>query len=647
MYGRKSTIPGKLPHNRTSKALQSFRQLLESASSQNSSRESIHSSTPRTTITSKRPHSTFTSPAVSAAFEQSSNASSLSPSPSPSPPAVQTRAVKQANNESKRARVGVEVKGRQPLAFHNTTSVHPEVRRDTGVTTAASKKGKNALRPITRKIPANGIPLPAEGRVPLHQALGKVISNARRLQGFGGSWPLKGKEIRLDRPDEDEYPEETTEIIEDYTIQPDASSSSPAPEVQEPDETVNSTPGPTRLPDVAYDTVGNADPNSWGEPAPSLPRLQNETSHEAGISIAQELNHVDQSTAYFQEFTTGGNSHTPDRLGDPSRGPPRSTDLPAPSSSPSSTAGGRILPRTLFPGEDVYAPGIVAFPTPPSAQQRIHQSDIPEISVTLPTGSAWSPEHGSTVERSVGQDADVDSVSSKTPTKKSQSNVVAVDMFLCLAFGDQNVSSEGRYYKHVLPSRCIPRFRALSKPIPESPIAKVLVSQNSLSEGGLFENGYLGPGRRGFWEIPLIGPSLSLENCSQGIILGLATSVPYISTRTGMVVWTLQRLRYLLDRMQDLAKLGKFGVVTISTAGDRGSHSLEVNCQSSMALMMRTVFSELACFVDADGNETCEAASAARNQGDHGTYGYKWLSADSGIGLVWWDEIERTPVLIA
>lgn len=253
--------------------------------------------------------------------------------------------------------------------------------------------------------------------------------------------------------------------------------------------------------------------------------------------------------------------------------------------------------------------------------------------------------------QAVTDDNDGSPVVAGQPQIGTLAKEVVMVQFLTLALGIDAAASSPQYNsRHLLPSRCIPAFRTLSKPIPASPISESIVADASLHDGGVFGSGYLGRGRRGFWHIPLDTKQPLHPRASGGVVLGLSRTLPTIDlsiVHPPVVVWTLQRVRYLLARVRDLARLGKFGVVTIATSGDGGARGIQVSCQASMALMLRTVFGELRCPVDADGNEVCDVSQDSGDGASHSQQGSNWLSAENGVRLVWWDEIERRPVLIS
>lgn len=653
VYGRKSTAPRSqfVPRRR----LEAFRQLLESTPFRESSRDSIHSSTPR--AKSKRLLAQVDSPAVLAACEQTSEASSLSPSPSP--PTVQSRA-KLVHHEIKRVKLDNEIRGRQPLRLQATTSVMPQHVAKTGSTVSlAVKKGKTALRPITRKIPAKGIPL-ANPKPPTHKALDKVFSHARRLQAFGGSWPLRGKEAASEKIAEGAEVGDTTEIIEDYTIQVDASSSPPVHLGQQGAEAITSFQhfSRTSIPSRTMDQLRTDSGNVLEQPnlTPFLNmNIENENSPQQGLQDTTGVPAA-EATVFFQHDATLQPldlSGLPSGPHAPSSGPPRSTNLPIPPSPPTPQGNAFPLLRAATRnGEAHSALGESTLLSPPCAQTRVYQRNVPEISVTLPT----SPTGSSHPVRPIFSGSPINNGQTEisvnnTPAALGQKQKnVSIILFLSMAFGFRDVSLiSGQHVRHILPSRCLPRFCILSKPIIPSPVAEALVSDGSFFEGGIFGGGYLGAGRRGFWMLPLTGKQTSSQNYSVGLVLGLRETFPEakLEVRPSPVVWTLQRLRYLLARVQDLARLGKFGVVTISTAGVEGAESIEISCQSSMALMMRTILSELACPLDKDGYEVSEVLEGNDIGSDHSMGGSKWLNVESGVRLLWWDEIDRHPILVA
>lgn len=144
---------------------------------------------------------------------------------------------------------------------------------------------------------------------------------------------------------------------------------------------------------------------------------------------------------------------------------------------------------------------------------------------------------------------------------------------------------------------------------------------------------------------------MSEHAASIGVTLGLAKEPSdIVAHSSGTIFWTLPRVRCLLTRLQDIASLGRFGVVTICTnalSSDDGRISLAVSCQSSMALMLRTIFDEIACPLDGNGNEMALNADATKEIASEKRLGERWLDSRTGVSLTWWDEIERLPILAA
>lgn len=560
--------------------------------------------------------------------------------------------VKLVHHEIKRVKLDHEVKGRQPLRLQATTSAIPRQGQDRH--SAALKKSKLTLRPITRKIPANGIPL--ETRVPLHKAMDRVFSHARTLQGFGGSWPLKGREDVVGHITEGEMGGDTTEIIEDYTIQLGASSSSPVRPALQGVEAINLARH-TRTTLVHSKTTNNIAASSAlaidGLDSVHCMRPEEDYQLDNGVGLVQSPSLLD-AMPFFQSHAALNPATTldaPARANDSCAAPLRSTNLLEPPSPPNVADDTASLPLPILQLNEIEKDGgDSSLLSPPCAQTRVYQREVPEISVTLPTsptGSSHPARASMPAPLPTAKTKDTPTATTTIPSEQ-EGNAITIDEFLSLAFGPHNGPSTGGYLRHMLPSRCVPRFRTLSSAIPSRPIAQVFVADETLHGGGIFRGGYLGPGRRGFWDLPLTikQPPSQLHKASQGIILGLKNCSVEVDLRPSPIVWTLQRLRYFLARLQALARLGKFGVLTVSTTGLGGAESIQVSCQASMALMMRTVFNELACPLDKEGNEVCEPSEGTNFPG-RSRLGDKWLSAKAGIRLAWWDEIERCPVLFS
>lgn len=589
------------------------------------------------------------SPATSSALEHSSDASpTSSPSPSPSPPTVSSRRPA-VNQETRPEKMPTELRGRQPLRLQAVTSaVAAEPTKYSKL--PLQGKPKPALRPITRKIPVKGIP--AEKAVPVHKSLGSVISHARRLQSLGGSWPLKRQRVGVsDVTDEDAaevLPEEVTEIIEDYTIQAQDISSASTTNKGEDNDTLSPVPQDTFVlpaalaqlepvqdpatmlmkdvpPDIAAGPTHDSPhvPTSAGRALPLfVSPTPPEYVPEGGVSIAYKA----------------AEAH-PVSVADVLQ----STNLQRPPSPPTPLS----KPRQRSPSQMEVDPGLRENPDASYANNADVSYPIPDISVTLATSPLRTQSQGTQRLAAVGSVKQQGHLRSK----KSNTSSIPLSTFLSLAFDSGGDQFDRAYFRQILPTRCIPKFRTLSKPISPSPIRALFVPEERLHRGGMFGDGYLGPGRRGFWELPLQGKCISEHATSRGVILGLAEEPSVTAAHSsGTVFWTLPRLRCLLGRLQDIASLGRFGVVTICTTAmpsDDARISLEISCQSSMARMLRTFLDEIACPLDGDEDEVALDADTAKEVAVEKRLGERWLDSRSGVSLVWWDEIERLPILAA
>ena len=213
-----------------------------------------------------------------------------------------------------------------------------------------------------------------------------------------------------------------------------------------------------------------------------------------------------------------------------------------------------------------------------------------------------------------------------------------------------------------------PSFRRLSKPVAPADPLKTFAS---LASGQCLTNGYLAPDRRGWWALPLeishsdmaAGHAADVRP-SQGCVLGLdggldslgayERALPPSAGRT--IIWTIPRLRLLFRQIHALIRTRKWGYVDVYlsrrspqahqhlSAGHSCAH-VRIACQASLALMLRTILGEMACKLDAAGDETEEPAFAGMPPE---TVGEMWLGRETaGVQLVWWDERERRPILLA
>ena len=260
----------------------------------------------------------------------------------------------------------------------------------------------------------------------------------------------------------------------------------------------------------------------------------------------------------------------------------------------------------------------------------------------------------------------------------SDSPVVSLDAFLTLAFmkaietlnekgepleiavsagttqavqKSSSMEDFGKLYmaRPVLP-KTIP-FRTFALLLPTSPIKDFYVPREALSAGGIFGNGYLGPGRRGCWMLPLQGNAKETDKASPAVLLGLTGEMPE-PVGTGSIIWTLARLCVLIQQIRKMGELGKWGVLDIHPAPAPSSsesaclpYFIKISCQASMALMLRSVLSDFACKLDEQGDEmNCLAEDVDRREGISGV---RWLDENAGIRLHWWDEYERRVILVA
>ena len=223
----------------------------------------------------------------------------------------------------------------------------------------------------------------------------------------------------------------------------------------------------------------------------------------------------------------------------------------------------------------------------------------------------------------------------------------------------QNIGMIYHLERPVIPKH-IP-FQTFTLNIPSSQIRHLYVSEEALYAGGLFGKGYLGPGRRGFWTLPLskAGNTKETEQAGTSIVLGLSDDIPR-SVKEGTIIWTLARLRVLIRQIRKMSQLSKWGMLDVfaapclRTQEDREnqdptwsqSYCIKITCQASMSLMLRSVISEFACKLNEQGDECDDFAEEVDRINRRA--GTKWLSTDKpGINLTWWDEIERREVLVA
>lgn len=210
-------------------------------------------------------------------------------------------------------------------------------------------------------------------------------------------------------------------------------------------------------------------------------------------------------------------------------------------------------------------------------------------------------------------------------------------------------------------------FRRLNAPIPPCAIAHVYVTPVSLEQGGLFGEGYLGAGRRGFWALPLSVPARSAETNdarpSSGVVSGaspidIKDSEVHHNTHAQDIIWTVERVKLLHKQIKQIADLGKLGFLDVYVATDgkrRFDHAeIRVASASTSALPVRTLLGEWACKLVKFQSQGAQGISlqeldelASQDDAKNGMEGPRWLSAASGIRLVWWDEMDRRRILLA
>lgn len=183
-------------------------------------------------------------------------------------------------------------------------------------------------------------------------------------------------------------------------------------------------------------------------------------------------------------------------------------------------------------------------------------------------------------------------------------------------------------------------FRSLSRHIEPAEIIELLAHGES---NGVDQ--YMVPGRRGWWVLPLQSPQTfkSASQTSTAIVLGLGGDLAPV--KHGTIVWTLPRVQLLFKQIAAMSATRKWGMLDILPvpAGTR-SANLHITCPAHLGLQLRTVLSEMACKLDREGEELSEPARADMPASQ---IGKMWLGAGSGVNLEWWDETDRTAVLIA
>ena len=94
--------------------------------------------------------------------------------------------------------------------------------------------------------------------------------------------------------------------------------------------------------------------------------------------------------------------------------------------------------------------------------------------------------------------------------------------------------------------------------------------------------------------------------------------------------------------MASTRKWGMLDIFPIVTSSE--AMNIHITCPAHLALRLRTVLSEMACKLDEEGDEIDEPAGIELREEQ---IGKMWLGVEAGVRLVWWDEMERVPVLLA
>jgi hypothetical protein len=560
------------------------------------------------------------------------------------------------------------LKGRQPLQLGAVSACPTSKARHRSEHLAdkviPAKKAKARLQPVTREIPSNGIPITAAGPALLMKAHNKVISNSRKLHALGGSWPLKradGKSAPANELQVEENPNTTanasTEMIEDYTVIIEDESTFAANHLEHEGITSFSrkqaqAQTPTSSSSVRRSNRLHARSTSFSaSPVQNLqPAARRYASPAVGFNTSLQNASSPRDPLANNFFGQGPVSSSLDALEAfkrPSSVTMDTPDLPRSTNLPD-LPDHDLLPDMTIPADNVQSNSTGSVSrirtrslfAPASAGR---SRTIPDISITLATGSVGVPLSN---DHTASPDA-MSLVASEADEDTPREPIITLATFLSLAFDQHGVQKTRRYDQTTLPSRSIPKFRTLSRPIPATQIHLALVSVSRLHDSAEHGIGYLSPGRRGCWALSLTEGSAN-PLCSPGVVLGMSQDVIAPRNDFQPIVWTLARLQLLVTRIHDIAKLGKFGVVSIFPAVESsGSDCVKIGCQASMALTLRTVLCELACPLDSDGRESniSHATSSARTT--NCKMGEKWLSSQEGIRLVWWDERERKPILVA
>ena len=263
---------------------------------------------------------------------------------------------------------------------------------------------------------------------------------------------------------------------------------------------------------------------------------------------------------------------------------------------------------------------------------RRYSGPVPNISVTTATSPPRPTATPSIASSPMAIDAAPLAAIQSVPPSSAEK--VSIASFLRLAMPEKLARPP--------PPPILP-FRSLSRPITPARVFQAYVSDSELDEGGLNDAGYLSAGRRGWWVLPLAAPS-SMQPTSAGVILGLGNDLPS-SIPVGTVIWTLPRLRLLFKQVAAMASTRKWGMLDIfPIVTSSEAMNIHITCPAHLALRLRTVLSEMACKLDEEGDEIDEPAGIELREEQ---IGKMWLGVEAGVRLVWWDEMERVPVLLA
>lgn len=311
-------------------------------------------------------------------------------------------------------------------------------------------------------------------------------------------------------------------------------------------------------------------------------------------------------------------------------GPLRSTNLPH---APDTT----ITPGGIF-NDDTSSAAVFKLPAaPPAAQPRDLRGEVsaPEITFTTPTSPPDSANNQG-VTRS--KDVNRREISNRA---EQENNLVPMATFFSIALHPE--------------TRRPPAFadlpiKRLSRAVKESFIRHTFVQEFELHEGGLFGDGYLGSSRRGWWALSLerVRQAEAGERPSGGHILGRTEGEGVPDLPAGTIIWTIQRLRVLFKQIHSMVSARRLGYLDIYTSLDtqqESKHHVRIACRSNLALTLRTLLGEVACELDNEGHETEEQANSSTPLERVGS---RFLSnTESGVKLVWFDEMERKAILLA